>query len=374
MTLMYENANTGQDEPVLAVSLLSGSKQYPDWNKPPIISKTHLDKHVLQGILTQDAKPFHVVLTNLTTKGDLLVELFLGDQRESRLNEINLLSPGNSLVVDSQCIDGVNKALVATSHRSHLEQALGRKLTHREDQRCQVKRGAEQDCDAGVLTLNLEVTPTSENSHNMHDRSMCYWACLPYLIRREQGKKAVVRYFKDGYSDQSADETDGCRHPVKRSHTNYCEQTELYETDGPSAPKAYHASLSHGHTVLDVPIGTPAYARLIKSKALKDTQLLITIITGQPDCACEEPPTKNQVAERYSMDKERSKMGIIKPTENCHLDQNKKPNLIFTPCGHICTYTSGGCSKGVLTKLNHRCPLCHSYITAVIPCRLLGWA
>ena len=358
MLLMCENSETSQVEPVLAVTLLSGTKQCPDLEVPAYLTRTALNKHVFQGILTQDEKPFHIVLTNLTTAGRLFVEILLGDSDSLPLNAINLIEAGQSIVVDHRYINGIPKELIATSNNTIVEKVLGRKLTPEEDRRCQVTLGKELEGDTPALTFRLEITPTSQTSHCMHNTSDAYWTSMSTFLRREI-KPEITWVGRTMYKDNC---------PVREeSDGGDC-------VDGP--PKAYHASLTYGSRVNDVPEGIYTNCHLVRSKSLKNAKLIITVIGEKPKIFRSFAGyTKNQVENKYRLDLEQSKIGVFKPTEACLIDPAKRPNVIFVPCGHICVHTEDAAGTDLLMyKVNKQCPLCHSHIAALIPRHLLHWA
>ena len=59
--------------------------------------------------MIQDSKPFHFALTNLTTSG--------------ALNTVNIITAGDTLVTDSQSVQGIQRELIATSHH-HIVQRV----------------------------------------------------------------------------------------------------------------------------------------------------------------------------------------------------------------------------------------------------------
>lgn len=348
MTLMSDHSLSGDPEPVLALTLVSGKKENGVRDGGAVhLSKTHLGKHVLQGLMAEDGKPFHVILTNLTTSGPLFVRLFLGEEKTS-LNEINLLHAGESLVVDSHKVDGVARSLLATSHKTIVERVLDRSLTPREDERCRARLSNMEQ----ALFLRVEVIPTLETAQVLYQPDSSYWTCLPYLVRKDRSAVNPRRLVRSSYVVEEADGGDSVSD----------------EVDGNFG---YLATIEFGEKVKDIPKGRRTRAELIHSKAIKDIKVLITIV---PDLVPYIPRVQSseRLKRRYYLDQRRSKMSPAKPTKRCLLNPSEKPNTMLVPCGHICLNRS--CDPwDIMFCLDPSCPFCGGEVNATIDCKYLDW-
>lgn len=334
MILMCKDIITRREEPVLSVTMMSGTKIKPNMDKTVIMSKSFADVNLMLGVLREDGKPFYFALTNLTTTGPLYVQMFIGND-EKPLNSINIIRAGETIVVDSQCIEGVHKEMIATSHKKIMECKLGRDLTQDEDNRCRV------DSDGNIgdgLIFKLCVIPTRQNQHTMQG-GQCFWACMPYFLRREETRFGM-------------DECDGPSIATARS---------AYEKDS----RPYHAVLEHGQEVV-ANKGVSVDMDLVYDLAFQNTKILICILPDLPMNLPAMLPRRHMLQQEYRSNIEKNKLKIF-PSDVCVITLCDKPDIVFAQCGHLCVCSGGKRSQEICDQIHNRCPLCKANIIAAIP-------
>ena len=340
--MMCTDANTHVDEPVLAMTVMSGTKTKPDLNPTALVTKTVSDSGLLQGVLRHDSKPFYLALTNLTTAGPLYVQIFeKGNERP--LNTVNIISAGETVVVDSQLVSGVHRELIATSQRNIVERVVGRTLTPEEDSRCRID---EDGNEGSGLVFKLCVIPTRQNEHTMVTKKS-FWACMPYFLRHETSASpaATIRYEADG---------------------------DYEEPDNPAASsRPYHAVLEYGNKVA-ANQGLPVNIDVLWHLAFNKTRLLISILPDLPiRPQTTTLPMGQELKKQYHDNIQRSKL-IIYPCKLCVITLSDRPDTVFAQCGHLCIYTGGTKNEEMCRAIDYKCPVCCANIVALIPRSHIG--
>jgi hypothetical protein len=302
------------DELILSVTMRSGrpSKEAPDMKNAPIIMRDE-DTDIVTYILKKDCNPFHFVITNLTSKGPLCVQLFTNDDKP--VNEINIIAAGESLIIDSQKINGKYRQLVCSSHVSFMENIIQRKLTAQETERCILgsKPYLNASQEKGALVFKFHVYPTDRTLPFFY-QTKHYWSCESQFYRKEQ-----VEFPNILETDGSFTEADS-----NSSIKNY---------------KACHAILNYGDTVtgnsgrkVDMPIH---YTHGYKSR----------ILIGVMKEMCNPPTTQ----------------------ENKCNENPSNTEKINVPCGHLKKYIADISITESNCDIEKFCHECGEKIIALLP-------
>jgi hypothetical protein len=296
-----------KDVPILSVTVRSG--------RPSKEAREETD--FVTYIFKNDCTPFHFVITNLTSKGPLCVQLFTNDDKP--LNEINIIAAGESLIIDSHKINGEYRELICTSHVSFMENIIQRKLTPEETERCAIetKPNLYDSQEKGALVFKLHVYPTDRTLPFFY-RSKHYWSFETQFYRKEQ-----LDFHMDGEESDSPDSS-------KKTF------------------KACHAILNHGKTV-------PGNSGLKVDMAIHYTYgYRSNILIGVLKEMC------NQLVQK-SIPNQANKCN-----QNCSNAGNYF-NTILAPCGHLKIYDTGRTITELNCDIGKFCHECGKKIIAVLP-------
>ena len=265
------------------------------------------------------------------------MQMYIGDD-EKPLNTVNIITAGDTLVIDSQSVQGLQRELIATSHHHIIQHVLGRDLTQEEDKRCHVDDSSDGQVRVGKLGLvfRLYVCPTKQTEHTIQPKE-AYWVCVPYFLRREM----------------SIDEVCG---PY---------ETLCLETDG-----AYHTVLEHGNEVATIR-GMPVDKQVLYHLAIQNTRFLISISSDLFVAPERKLPMGSALQKEFDVDIAQSRMMVIKKSKVCLVRPCHTPDMIFTPCGHFCVHRGDRKSSDICMEVRYRCPLCKGHISGVVPCHAM---
>lgn len=392
------------DTPLVAITLKSkNSKQLITKRQVPTNSTFKGD--FFQFMIDKPNEVFTFVITNLTKKGKLNVNICSGNEL---INKINVIKPERSYEVPCDARTGKEMMLFGKT-----KQVINETTGKTEEKKVSVDEDEKEE-GSKHIEFTVSVTPTSSNQDLLDLFSSTYWKSSPFIVLRSEKKIPTQEdlYRQDRFLYRSGDVSDGAFEPIPFLEREYKsvytvnpqsfnisepQETVAIKLNESNTDSSNDLGLSHflynyelfGNTnSTSVDVGSTQSAKIKYGNDVSvngisvcdsfDYSKTSNVIKFRMSIWSEMkliPLDKNafitslkeEIEKQLKLDKTiwLDKTPQIFESDTCLIDLDSKPDVVICTCGHKC-FNSKNITPDIAEKFKNKCPLCRQPLLALI--------
>lgn len=350
------------DTPLVAITLKSkNSKQLITKRQVPTNSTFKGD--FFQFMIDKPNEVFTFVITNLTKKGKLNVNICSGNKL---INKINVIKPERSYEVPCDARTGKEMMFFGKT-----KQVINETTGKTEEKKVSVDEDEKEE-GSKHIEFTVSVTPTNSNQDLLDLFSSTYWKSSPFIVLRSEKKIPTQEdlYRQDRFLYRSGDVSDGAFEPIPFLEREY--NYELFgNTNSTSVDvgSTQSAKIKYGN---DVSVnGISVCDSFDYSKTSNVIKFRMSIWSEMKLIPLDKnafiTSLKEEIEKQLKLDKTiwLDKTPQIFESDTCLIDLDSKPDVVICTCGHKC-FNSKNITPDIAEKFKNKCPLCRQPLLALI--------